>query len=338
MAAPAISLPPSGQRPDALTWIHDNLFDGWLNTVLTVVVGAAVIWFAGILWRWAATAHWEIVTRNPRLWLVGLLPLAHVWRAWWAGGLVLVAAALTAAGMRAGVGARTLGALWAGIAVAVMWLFSPIRLDQIGGLYLTLLLALVSISASFPIGVLAGIGRTSRLPVIRLFCTAYIEGVRGIPLITVLLWFSIFVSLLSGETVPRVMRAMIGMTIFSSAYVGEIMRAGIQSVGRGQTEAARALGLPGWQAMLHIVLPQAFKNMIPALVGQFISLFKDTTLTVIVGLSDLLGVGRALLALPEYLHDVKEVYVFALVVFFVFSSAMSYGSRVLERRLGLGER
>jgi general L-amino acid transport system permease protein len=90
--------------------------------------------------------------------------------------------------------------------------------------------------------------------------------------------------------------------------------------------------------MRHIVLPQAFKNMIPALVGQFISLFKDTSLTVIIGLSDLLGVGRSLLALSEYLHDVKEVYVFALAIFFILSSMMSYGSRALERRLGLGER
>jgi general L-amino acid transport system permease protein len=174
--------------------------------------------------------------------------------------------------------------------------------------------------------------------VIRLFCTGYIEAIRGIPLITVLLWFSIFVSLVSGESMPRVMRAMIGMTVFASAYLGEIMRAGIQSVPRGQTESARALGLSGWQTMLFIVLPQAFKNMIPSLVGQFISLFKDTSLVVIVGLSDLLGVGRSLLALSEYLHDVKEVYVFALVVYFVFSYTMSWGSRLLERRLGLGER
>jgi general L-amino acid transport system permease protein len=178
----------------------------------------------------------------------------------------------------------------------------------------------------------------SRLPVVRWFCTGYIEAIRGIPLITVLLWFSIFVSLISGEAMPRVARAMIGMTVFASAYVGEIMRAGIQSVPRGQTEAARALGLSGWRTMLHIVLPQAFKNMIPALVGQFISLFKDTSLTVIIGLSDLLGVGRALLALTEYLHDVREVYVFALVVYFVFSFTMSYGSRALEKKLGLGER
>jgi general L-amino acid transport system permease protein len=338
MATQAAMLPPPGERMTPLAWVQRNLFDGWLNTALTLGVLAFVWWFGAIVWRWALAAHWEVVTRNMRLWIVGLLPLADVWRAWWAGGLVAAAAVLTIAGARARVRPRVLVGLWGGIAVAVVWLFSPIRLDQIGGLYLTLLLAVVSIGASFPIGVLVGIGRTSRLPVVRLFCTAYIEAIRGIPLITVLLWFSIFVSLLSGEAMPRVARAMIGMTVFASAYVGEIMRAGIQSVGRGQIEAARALGLPGWKTTLLVVLPQAFKNMIPALVGQFISLFKDTSLTVIIGLSDLLGVGRSLLALTEYLHDVREVYVFALVVFFVFSYVMSAGSRALERRLGLGER
>ncbi len=338
MATRAAILPPPEERAGPLEWAQRNLFDGWLNSALTIGVAVVLIWFGGIVWRWALNAHWDVVTRNPRLWLLGLLPLSQVWRASWAGGLVVVAAALTVIGVSVRVRPHVLAGLWLGTAVAVVWLFSPIRLDQIGGLYLTLLLAVVSISASFPIGVVMGIGRTSRLPVIRLFCTAYIEGIRGIPLITVLLWFSIFVSLLSGESMPRVMRAMIGMTVFASAYVGEIMRAGIQSVGRGQVEAARALGLPGWRTMLHVVLPQAFKNMIPALVGQFISLFKDTSLTVIIGLSDLLGVGRSLLALTEYLHDVKEVYVFALVVFFVFSYALSHGSRVLERRLGLGER
>lgn len=338
MATRAAVLPPPQERPGPYEWAQHNLFDGWLNSAVTIGTAAFLAWFGSLVWRWAAAAQWDIVTANLRLWIVGLLPLPHVWRAWWAGGLVVMAAVLTTVGVSARAPSRALAGLWVGTAVAVSWLFSPVRLDQIGGLYLTLLLAVVSISASFPIGVLVGIGRTSRLPVIRLFCTAYIEGVRGIPLITVLLWFSIFVSLLSGETLPRVMRAMVGMTIFASAYVGEIMRAGIQSVGRGQTEAARAVGLSGWQTMRRIVLPQAFKNMIPALVGQFISLFKDTTLTVIIGLSDLLGIGRSLLARTEYLHNVREVYVFAMVVFFVFSYAMSHASRALERRLGLGER
>jgi len=338
MATPSAVLAPPSDRLPPVEWARRNLFDGWLNTALTAGVTVFLIWIGGIIGRWAAGAHWEVVTFNLRFWMVGLLPAALLWRAWWAGGLVAAAVLLTAVGALAHVRPRVLVGLWLGTAAAVVWLFSPIRLDQIGGLYLTLLLAVVSIGASFPVGILVGIGRTSRLPVVRLFCTAYIEGIRGIPLITVLLWFSIFVSLVSGETMPRVMRAMIGLTVFASAYLGEIMRAGIQSVPRGQVEAAWALGLSGVKTMLFIVLPQAFKNMIPALVGQFISLFKDTSLTVIIGLSDLLGVGRSLLALTEYLHDVKEVYVFALVVYFVFSYSMSYGSRVLEKKLGLGER
>jgi len=215
---------------------------------------------------------------------------------------------------------------------------SPVRLDQIGGLYLTLLLAVVSIALSFPIGVLVGMGRVSRLPAIRVFSILYIELIRGIPLITVLLWFFIFVALVSGGALSRVERAMVGLIIFTSAYVGEIVRAGIQSVPRGQAEAARAVGLSAVQTMRFIVLPQAVKNMIPSLVGQFISLFKDTSLTVIIGLSDLVGTGRSLLAITRYLQDTQEVYVFLLVAYFSFSYLMSYGSRVLEKRLGLGER
>ena len=254
------------------------------------------------------------------------------------GGLVVSAAVLTAVGALAGAGQRVTFGLWGATLLAVLWLFAPVHIEQVGGLYLTLLLAVAAIALSFPLGVLVGIGRVSSLPLIRLFCTAYIEGIRGIPFITVLLWFSIFMTLVSGEALGKVERAMIAAAIFESAYVGETMRGGILSVPRSQTEAARALGLSPWKAMLYIVLPQALKNMIPALVGQFISLFKDTSLTVVIGLTELVGIGRALLALPRYLHDVREVYVFVLVAFFVLSSAMSYGSRYLEKRLGLGER
>ncbi len=182
-------------------------------------------------------------------------------------------------------------------------------------------LAVVAIAGSFPIGVLVGMGRVSQLPVVRALSALHIELIRGIPFITVLLWFSVFVTLVSGDALSRVQRAMVAMIIFTSAYVGEIVRAGIQSVPRGQMEAA-----------------QAVKNMIPALVGQFISLFKDTSLTVIIGLTELVGIGRALLAITQYLHDVREVYTFLLVVYFVFSYVMSTGSRRLEKRLGLGER
>lgn len=338
MAIRAEALLPPDERLTPWRWARRNLLDGWWNTLLTAAVAAAIVFAALGIGRWAASAHWSVVADNPRFWLLGLMPVELVRRAYWAGGLVVLSALLTVLGVRAKVRPRTLVGLWGGIVIAVVWVMSPVRLDQIGGLYLTVLLGVVAISASFPLGLLVGMGRVSRLPVVRGFATLYIEFIRGIPLITLLLWFFVFVTLVSGGALTRVARAMIALTIFTSAYVGEIVRAGIQSVPRGQTEAARAVGLSGVQTMVHIVLPQAVKNMIPALVGQFISLFKDTSLTVIIGLTELVGTGRSLLAITQYLHDEREVYVFLLVVYFIFSSAMSAASRVLERRLGLGER
>ncbi len=338
MAARVEVLVPPEERLSTWQWARRNLFDGLWNSLLTLLTVAALLFFASMILRWAARAHWSVITDNPRFWLMGLMPVELAPRAFWAGGLVAAAALLTLGGVRVRVAPRVLFGLWVGIIIAVIWVMSPVRLDQIGGLYLTLLLAVVSISLSFPIGALVGMGRVSRLPAIRGFSILYIELIRGIPLITMLLWFFVFVTLLSGDAITRVMRAMIGLTIFTSAYVGEIVRAGIQSVPRGQTEAARAMGLSSVQTMRFIVLPQAVKNMIPSLVGQFISLFKDTSLTVIIGLSDLVGTGRSLLAITRYLHDTREVYVFLLVVYFIFSSLMSYGSRILEKRLGLGER
>ncbi len=338
MATRVEALAPPEERLTLLRWTQRNLFDGVWNTVLTVVTSTVVVTAVMSIARWVATAEWGVVTANLRFWLVGLMPVEYASRALWAGGLIVVMVVLTAIGVQARARARTIAAAWGGIIVAVLWIMSPIRLDQIGGLYLTLLLAVVGISFSFPIGMIVGVGRVSTLPVIRVFSTVYIEAIRGIPFITVLLWFSIFVSLVSGDALTRVQRAMIAITIFTSAYVGEIVRAGIQSVPRGQVEAARAVGLSSAQTMRFIVLPQAVKNMIPALVGQFISLFKDTSLAVIIGLTELVGTGRALLAITAYLHNVREVYVFLIVVYFVFSYAMSYGSRNLERKLGLGER
>lgn len=338
MATRVEAMAPPDDRVTPWLWVRRNLFDGPWSSLLTIITGA-VLWTAVTrALQWARAAHWDVVTDNLRFWLVGLMPIELTRRALWAGGLVAAMVLLTLVGVRARAKPRVLLAAWGGILIAVVWVMSPIRLDQIGGLYLTLLLAVVAISLSFPLGVLAGIGRVSRLPVIRGFATIYIEVIRGIPFIAVLLWFSIFVSLVSGDALTRVQRAMIAMTIFTSAYVGEIVRAGIQSVPRGQVEAARAVGLSSVQTMRYIVLPQAVKNMIPSLVGQFISLFKDTSLTVIIGLSELVGTGRALLSITRYLHDVREVYVFLIVVYFMFSYAMSYASRLLEKRLGLGER
>ncbi|MGH2360669.1 MAG: amino acid ABC transporter permease, partial [bacterium] len=294
MATRVEILTPPIDRLSPVQWAQRNLFNGAWNTVLTLITAAVLFMALTRMAAWIASAHWGVVTDNLRFWLVGLMPVEYVGRALWAGGLVALMVILTYAGVRARVRGPTLAAGWGGILIAVLALMSPIRLDQIGGLYLTLLLAVVAITLSFPIGVIVGVGRVSTLPVIRTLSTIYIEAIRGIPFITVLLWFSVFVSLVSGDALTRVQRAMIAMTVFTSAYVGEIVRAGIQSVPRGQVEAARAVGLSPLQTMRHIVLPQAIKNMIPALVGQFISLFKDTSLAVIIGLSELVGTGRAL--------------------------------------------
>ncbi len=209
-----------------------------------------------------------------------------------------------------------------------------------GGLLLTFLLAIVGIVASFPLGVLLALGRRSRMVAIRTFSILFIELVRGVPLVTILFMAQIMLPLFlpEGVRIDRVVRAMVGITLFSAAYMAENVRGGLQAVPEGQVEAARALGLSGPLILLFIVLPQALRMVIPAIVGQFISLFKDTTLVAIIGLMDLLNVGRAVLANPQFLGLHREVYLFIAVIFFIFSYAMSYASYRLEAALGVGER
>jgi general L-amino acid transport system permease protein len=210
-----------------------------------------------------------------------------------------------------------------------------------GGLLLTFLLALIGIVASFPVGVLLALGRQSSLPVVKVFCTLFIELVRGVPLVTILFMFSIILPLFLPEDVrfDRVFRAMMAMTFFAAAYMAENVRGGLQAIPRGQVEAAKAVGLNGFQAMLLIVLPQALRAVIPAIVGQFIALFMDTTLAIIVGLLELLAVGKAILnSNPEWLLLDSEVYIFIAVIFWVFTYSMSYASRRLEVALGVGQR
>jgi general L-amino acid transport system permease protein len=209
-----------------------------------------------------------------------------------------------------------------------------------GGLLLTLLLALVGILLSFPLGVLLALGRRSTLPAIRFVSTAYIEIIRGVPLVTILFMADIMLPFfLPGEVrIDRVVRAMGGITIFSAAYVAENVRGGLQAIPTGQIEAAQALGLHGWQTNLFIVLPQALRSVIPANVGLFISLLKDTTLVAIIGLAELLGIGQSILAQPASLGAHLEVFAFVGVIFFVLCYAMSQASYRLERQLGVGTR
>lgn len=202
-----------------------------------------------------------------------------------------------------------------------------------GGLMLTLMLTAVGIVAAFPIGVLLALGRRSSLPVVSTVCTLYIELVRGVPLITVLFMSMLLVPFVAPQlggpdTAPY--RAMVAVTLFSAAYLAENVRGGLQSLPPGQEEAGKALGLAGWQVTLFITLPQALRAVIPALVGQFISLFKDTSLVAIVGLVDLTGVTRNVSAQTEFQGLVRETYVFISVIYFSFSYVISRVSRRLE--------
>jgi general L-amino acid transport system permease protein len=209
-----------------------------------------------------------------------------------------------------------------------------------GGLLLTVLLAVVGIVLSFPLGVILALGRRSELPAMRILSTGYIELIRGVPLVTILFMADIILPLFfPGEwRFDRVARAMGGITLFSAAYVAENVRGGLQAIPTGQIEAARALGLSGLQLNRYIVLPQALRSVIPANVGLFISLLKDTTLVTIIGLLELLGIGSAVLAQSESFGANMEVYVFVAAVFFVLCYAMSQASYRLERVLGVGTR
>ncbi|MBI5300584.1 MAG: amino acid ABC transporter permease [Chloroflexi bacterium] len=222
---------------------------------------------------------------------------------------------------------------------SVSWL-PEVSTSRWGGLLLTFMLALVSIVLSFPLGVLLALGRRSALPAIRWFSIFYIELVRGVPLITILFMTQIMLPLFlpTDVRIDNVVRAMAGFTLFTAAYMAENVRGGLQAIPGGQVEAAHALGLSNMLVTLFIVLPQALRMVIPAIVGLFISLFKDTTLVLIVGLLDLLGVGRSVLAQPQFLGLQTEVYMFVAAVFFLFSYAMSFASYRLEEALGVGKR
>jgi general L-amino acid transport system permease protein len=233
---------------------------------------------------------------------------------------------------------------WMASFFVVMWLLAgglglkPVSTNNWGGLTLTLVVSVVSILLCFPLGVLLALGRQSSLPVIRLLSVLYIEIIRGVPLIAILFIGQNMIPLFlpQGIRPANVLRAIIGLTLFSAAYLAENVRGGLQAIPRGQIEAANALGLNPALTTTLIVLPQALKISIPAIVGQFISLFQDTTLLSIVSILELLGISRAILANPNFIGRYWEVYLFIGAIFWVFCYLMSLASRRLERSLNTG--
>jgi general L-amino acid transport system permease protein len=208
------------------------------------------------------------------------------------------------------------------------------------GVLLTLVLAIVTAVLSFPLGILLALGRASQLPVVRVSCVTVIEVVRGVPLITILFMAQVMLPMFLplDLSIDRVLRAIAGMTIFTAAYLAEVVRGGLQAVPREQIEAARALGLSELLVTFLVVLPQALRLVIPAIMGQLVSMFKDTTLVAIIGLLELLGILSSITKQREFLGTVREVYLLAAAFYFVICYAISVASRRVETRLGVGTR
>lgn len=316
--------------------------------VVFAVVGSGVLWFV------ARPGVGEIARVVGALVLIVafasfLVPMPYVFRF-----LLLALALFTLAGPTfGGDGWRGLVGAWVVTAsVITFFVFATSTGSGIdvpgnfflGGLSLTIVLAFTSIVLSFPLGVLLALGRTSTMPIFRLLSTAYIEFVRGVPLITWLLvaFLMLPVSLPEGIEIGGVLRAVGAMTFFSAAYLAENVRGGLQSISTGQREASRALGMSTVQMIVFITLPQALRAVIPALVGQVIALFKDTSLVTIVGLFDFLHIARQIIPAQSqpfsFLGSIKETLIFAAIVYWIFTFTFSRISLRLEKRLGVGER
>jgi len=217
----------------------------------------------------------------------------------------------------------------------------PTHGEFIGGLNLTFLLAIAGIALAFPLGIMLALGRTSTMPIFRLLSTSYIEVIRGVPLITVLFFGDLVINRFLPEDIrlDSVVKATVAIAMFAAAYLAENIRGGLQSIPTGQREAAQAVGLTTVQMTVLITLPQALQAVIPAIVGQVITLFKDTSLVAIIGLADFLRIARDVVPnQPASLGSLQESLLFAVVVYWIFSFGTSRASMRLEKKLGVGER
>ena len=401
MSTPTKTLRPPAP-PAPIKWVRQNLFNSWLNSILTIFTLLLIIVALRTVLYWLINvADWRPVKEYFFLFMVGQYPQDMVWRvglslamvcvlfgvSWGIGGELIQSFAFTLGGLLA-VAALIpvqiddltlpvrifllgcmlllyLGFTWGraksirGLYLIIAWIVAAGIITMVllpglsnskllpeipttlwGGLLVTLILAVGGVVLSFPIGILLALGRRSSLPVVKAFSTGVIELIRGVPLITILFMFSLIlqVFLPVGSRFDRLLRALMAITIFSAAYTAENIRGGLQAVPPGQVEAAKAVGMNSIIINIFIVLPQAIRAVIPAIVGQFISLFKDTTLVIILGINELLGIGRSVVnADPEFIQLQLEVYLFIAAIFWIISYAMSYSSRKLEDSLGVGD-
>jgi general L-amino acid transport system permease protein len=359
-------LPPPPNSSGVVGWAKANLFSSPLNIALTLlalwflwqILPPSIHWlFSGAVWAaadrkecWALMeaprdgACWAFIRGSLELFLYGWYPEPERWRVDLT--FVLFAAAVFGA-LRENIPGKKYWLIFAAAFpfIAAWLLFGGFGLEAIptnklGGILLTLVVAVTGISFSLPIGVALALGRRSRLPVLRALCVIFIEFIRGVPLITLLFVASTMLTyfLPPGSTFDLLIRVLIMVTLFAAAYIAEVVRGGLQGLSSGQYEAADSLGLTYWQAHRLVILPQALKISIPGIVNTFIGSYKDSVLVLIIGMMDILGLGRARLNDPEWLGLAPELYIFISLFFFISCFAMSRYSLSLERKLETGHK
>jgi len=355
----------------ALAWAKENLFATWISTAVTLGLGYLIVRVVLALFEWAVLgaiwtvpysangvaqtavcqeakgigACWAVIHDKFRLILFGRYPYDEQWRP---AIVVLIFIGLYVVSAIRWFWRKELALIWIGALTAVgvlMWggVFglSSVTNDYWGGLPITLILATFGLAFGFPLAILVALGRRStQLPAVKMVCVVYVELVRGVPLISFLFMASVMFPLFmpAGFNIDKLLRAQIAIVLFAAAYLAEVVRGGLQALPKGQTEAADALGLSYWKKTAFIVLPQALRLVIPPLVNTFIGFFKDTSLVLIIGLFDLLTMGKVALSDPPWQSFSTEVYITLGLIYIAFCFAMSRYSHGLERELGASQR
>lgn len=351
------------QEPPALEvgvlgWLRKNLFNSWMNTLLTIFVMAAlvkvlipVIQWAVIDALWFSTSEacrestgacWSVIPHNFRFIIFGFYPQDQHWRPLMA--MILMVALLIYSKDKEHWNGR-LPWVWIG-GLSLMGVLMRggvfglvgVESDLWSGLPLTMLLSVFGMFAAYPLGIVLALGRRSTMPAVRSLCVAYIELIRGVPLISLLFMSSVMFPLFlpEGMTINKILRAQIAIILFTAAYIAEVVRGGLQAMDKGQYEAADSIGLNYNLSMRLVILPQALKIVIPPTVGILISAFKDTSLVVIIALYDILKTTQSMLSNPEWMGYSTEAYIFLALLYFIGCYSMSSYSRKLERDLHTG--
>jgi len=358
---PHPDLPPPSTSVGVIGWLKKNLFSTPFNSLLTLLGLYLIYRFLPPVINWAILdANWVGTTRDActndgACWvfikvrfgqfMFGFYPRSEYWRV--ITGFTILGVCLAWLMID-----RTPKKSWVALftvfvypAIAFILFYGGFGLPVVGthkwgGLMLTLVLATIGMFFALPFGIVLALGRRSSMPIAKTLSVMFIELWRGVPLITVLFMSSVMLPLFMPEElrIDKLLRALIGISLFQSAYMAEVIRGGLQALPKGQTEAADALGLSYWQAMFLIILPQALKTVIPGIVNTFIELFKDTTLVLIIGLMDLLSIIQAAFADPKWLGFSVEGYVFAGLIYWIFCFSMSQYSQHLERKLHTGHK